>query len=96
MLIFNPYTFILLFVSLQILPLESRPGDQNLDWCFSCVVIAAPSNGKKIEQKDDGLPVDIKLPIKHVLSRELQVYAIYLFFLLIYLVLILQLIEIFL
>lgn len=37
-------------------------------------VIAAPSDGKKFEQKDDGLPVDIKLPIKHVLSRELQLY----------------------
>ncbi|KAK9284593.1 hypothetical protein L1049_023769 [Liquidambar formosana] len=37
-------------------------------------VIAAPSDGKKSEQKDDGLPVDIKLPVKHVLSRELQLY----------------------
>lgn len=37
-------------------------------------VIAAPSDGKKSQQKDDGLPVDIKLPVKHVLSRELQLY----------------------
>lgn len=37
-------------------------------------VITAPSNVKDYEQKDDGLPVDIKLPVKHILSRELQVY----------------------
>ncbi|XP_027352005.1 transcription initiation factor TFIID subunit 6 [Abrus precatorius] len=37
-------------------------------------VISAPSNVKKHEQKDDNLPVDIKLPVKHVLSRELQLY----------------------
>jgi len=36
-------------------------------------VISAPSDIKKHEQKDDNLPVDIKLPVKHVLSRELQV-----------------------
>ncbi|KAF5726486.1 TATA box-binding protein-associated factor [Tripterygium wilfordii] len=35
--------------------------------------IAAPSEGKRQEQKDE-LPVDIKLPVKHVLSRELQLY----------------------
>lgn len=28
----------------------------------------------KAEQKDDELPVDIRLPVKHVLSRELQLY----------------------
>ena len=39
---------------------------------FFSTVIAAPSDGKKNEQKDD-TPVDIKLPVKHVLSRELQV-----------------------
>ncbi|KAK7295715.1 hypothetical protein RJT34_18626 [Clitoria ternatea] len=37
-------------------------------------VISAPSDGKKHAQKDDNLPVDIKLPVKHVLSRELQLY----------------------
>lgn len=37
-------------------------------------VISAPSDIKKHEQKDDNLPVDIKLPVKHVLSRELQLY----------------------
>ncbi|PRQ52611.1 putative transcription factor Hap3/NF-YB family [Rosa chinensis] len=37
-------------------------------------VLAAPSDGKKYEQKDDGLPVELKLPVKHVLSRELQLY----------------------
>ncbi|KAJ9169995.1 hypothetical protein P3X46_018132 [Hevea brasiliensis] len=36
-------------------------------------VIAPPSDGKNSEQKDK-LPVDIKLPVKHVLSRELQLY----------------------
>ncbi|EXB78675.1 Transcription initiation factor TFIID subunit 6 [Morus notabilis] len=36
-------------------------------------VIAAPFDSKKDEQKDD-VPVDIKLPVKHVLSRELQLY----------------------
>lgn len=36
-------------------------------------VISAPSDIKKHEQKDDNLPVDIKLPVKHVLSKELQV-----------------------
>ncbi|EOX93399.1 hypothetical protein QUC31_004118 [Theobroma cacao] len=36
-------------------------------------VIAASSDGKTNEQKDE-LPVDIKLPVKHVLSRELQLY----------------------
>ncbi|TYH21088.1 hypothetical protein ES288_A04G015000v1 [Gossypium darwinii] len=35
--------------------------------------IEAPSDGKKAEYKEDGLSVDVKLPIKHVLSRELQV-----------------------
>lgn len=39
------------------------------------VVLATPSDGKKYEQKDDGLPVDLKLPVKHVLSRELQVHT---------------------
>ncbi|KAK5774911.1 hypothetical protein PVK06_042773 [Gossypium arboreum] len=34
--------------------------------------IEAPSDGKKVEYKEDGLSVDVKLPIKHVLSRELQ------------------------
>ena len=36
------------------------------------VVIAPPSDGKISEQNDE-FPVDIKLPVKHVLSRELQV-----------------------
>lgn len=42
-------------------------------FCSLSVVLAAPSDGKKYEQKDDGIPVDIKLPVKHILSRELQV-----------------------
>ncbi|KAM0930022.1 hypothetical protein ACQ4PT_001204 [Festuca glaucescens] len=37
--------------------------------------ISAPTENKRIEHvKDDGLPVDIKLPVKHILSRELQMY----------------------
>ncbi|GAV62413.1 TAF domain-containing protein/DUF1546 domain-containing protein [Cephalotus follicularis] len=36
-------------------------------------VIAAPADGKSYEQKD-GPPVEIKLPVKHILSRELQLY----------------------
>ncbi|KAH1156649.1 hypothetical protein GLYMA_18G290200v4 [Glycine max] len=40
----------------------------------SPLLISAPSDVKKHEQKDDNLPVDIKLPVKHVLSRELQLY----------------------
>lgn len=37
--------------------------------------LVAPSDTKKFDHsKDDGLPVDIKLPVKHVLSRELQLY----------------------
>jgi hypothetical protein len=36
--------------------------------------ISAPTENKRTEHvKDDGLPVDIKLPVKHILSRELQV-----------------------
>ncbi|KAI3920418.1 hypothetical protein MKX01_000757 [Papaver californicum] len=36
--------------------------------------LVAPSDTKKSEHKDDGLPADIKLPVKHILSRELQLY----------------------
>lgn len=38
------------------------------------VALAVYSDVKKSEYKEDGLPVDIKLPVKHVLSKELQVY----------------------
>ncbi|XP_066354812.1 transcription initiation factor TFIID subunit 6b-like [Miscanthus floridulus] len=31
-------------------------------------------NKRSEHGKDDGLPVDVKLPVKHVLSRELQMY----------------------
>lgn len=36
--------------------------------------ISMPSDNKKPEFKDEGALVDIKLPIKHLLSRELQLY----------------------
>lgn len=39
---------------------------------WTIAVISAPE-AKVPKQKEDGLPVDIKLPVKHVLSRELQV-----------------------
>lgn len=39
---------------------------------FLSTVILPPSDVKSSEQKDE-LPVDIKLPVKHILSRELQV-----------------------
>lgn len=37
--------------------------------------LAAVSDGKRSEYREDGLSVDIRLPIKHVLSRELQVHS---------------------
>lgn len=36
--------------------------------------LVVPPDNKKTEFKEDGLPVDIKRPVKHVLSRELQLY----------------------
>ncbi|CAK7349063.1 unnamed protein product [Dovyalis caffra] len=36
--------------------------------------VIAPSSGGNIDKQNDGFPVDIKLPVKHVLSRELQLY----------------------
>ncbi|CAK7324568.1 unnamed protein product [Dovyalis caffra] len=36
--------------------------------------IEAPSDAKKSDCKDDGLSVDVKLPVKDILSRELQLY----------------------
>ncbi|KAJ4725186.1 transcription initiation factor TFIID subunit 6-like [Melia azedarach] len=36
--------------------------------------VEAVSDGKRSEYREDGLSVDIRLPIKHVLSRELQLY----------------------
>ncbi|CAN1193409.1 Transcription initiation factor TFIID subunit 6 [Linum perenne] len=36
--------------------------------------VSAPADGKRSDLKEDGLPVDIRLPVKHVLSRELQLY----------------------
>lgn len=43
-----------------------------LSFLYSAIV--APADNKKLEhRKEDVLPVDIKLPVKHILSRELQV-----------------------
>ncbi|CAN4097166.1 unnamed protein product [Withania somnifera] len=36
--------------------------------------LAVASDNRKTEYKDDGVPVDIKVPVKHILSRELQLY----------------------
>ncbi|XP_048498471.1 transcription initiation factor TFIID subunit 6 isoform X2 [Beta vulgaris subsp. vulgaris] len=40
----------------------------------SVEAIAASSDGIKLEYKEEGLPIDVKLPVKQVLSRELQLY----------------------
>ncbi|XVF03740.1 hypothetical protein REPUB_Repub05bG0019700 [Reevesia pubescens] len=37
-------------------------------------LVEAQSDGKKAEYKEDGLSIDVKLPVKHVLSRELKLY----------------------
>nr|GMC49827.1 transcription initiation factor TFIID subunit 6-like [Ipomoea batatas] len=36
--------------------------------------LAAPQDNRMMEYKEDGGSVDLKLPVKHVLSRELQLY----------------------
>lgn len=36
--------------------------------------VEASSEMRKSEYKEDGLPVDVKLPVKHVITRELQLY----------------------
>ncbi|KAB1215129.1 Transcription initiation factor TFIID subunit 6 [Morella rubra] len=36
--------------------------------------VEAPSDCKKSEYTEDRLPIDIKAPVRHVLSRELQLY----------------------
>ncbi|KAG4150123.1 hypothetical protein ERO13_D05G375600v2 [Gossypium hirsutum] len=43
-------------------------------WNWHFAFHAAPSDGKMAEYKEDGLSVDVKLPVKPVLSRELQLY----------------------
>lgn len=40
---------------------------------FFSALVALSESKKSEHSKEDGLPVDIKLPVKHVLSRELQV-----------------------
>jgi len=45
---------------------------------FACpVLLAAPSEIRKSEYKEDGLSVDVKLPVKHLITRELQVYTLF-------------------
>ncbi|XP_017253377.1 transcription initiation factor TFIID subunit 6 [Daucus carota subsp. sativus] len=36
--------------------------------------LASPSDNKKAEYKDDEISADVKYPVKHALSRELQLY----------------------
>ncbi|CAH9063876.1 unnamed protein product [Cuscuta epithymum] len=36
--------------------------------------LAAPQDNRAMEYKEDGGSIDLKLPVKHVLSRELQLY----------------------
>ncbi|XP_059283569.1 transcription initiation factor TFIID subunit 6-like [Lycium ferocissimum] len=33
-----------------------------------------PADNRKTEYKEDGVPADLKIPVKHVLSCELQLY----------------------
>lgn len=49
-------------------------------FCALSAVIAAPSDGKKHEQKDDAVPVEIKLPVKHVLSGSFRYIICYIHF----------------
>ncbi|KAJ8542863.1 hypothetical protein K7X08_005386 [Anisodus acutangulus] len=37
-------------------------------------LVQLPADNRKTEYKEDGVPVDLKIPVKHVLSRELQLY----------------------
>ncbi|KAL3632703.1 Transcription initiation factor TFIID subunit 6 [Castilleja foliolosa] len=37
-------------------------------------MLSLPADNRNTEAKEDRLPIDLKLPIKHVLSRELQLY----------------------
>jgi len=39
------------------------------------MLLAASTEIKNSEYKEDRLPVDIKLPVKHVITTELQVYT---------------------
>jgi len=41
------------------------------------MLLAASTEIKNSEYKEDRLPVDIKLPVKHVITTELQVYTLY-------------------
>ncbi|XP_004500117.1 transcription initiation factor TFIID subunit 6-like isoform X2 [Cicer arietinum] len=36
--------------------------------------VEAPSEIRKTEYKEDALPVDVKLPVKHIITMELQLY----------------------
>lgn len=67
--VLRSYVWPILF---EILTLPSKVIWIAIMLCF--VALAAYSDVKKSEYKEDGIPVDIKLPVKHVLSRELQVY----------------------
>ncbi|KAL2944853.1 Transcription initiation factor TFIID subunit 6 [Bienertia sinuspersici] len=53
-------------------PLPRAPLDTSVS--VHWLAVEASSDGKKLEYKEDGMQIDIKLPIKHVLSRELQLY----------------------
>lgn len=41
------------------------------------MLLAATPEIRKTEYKEDGLPVDVKLPVKHIITTELQVYTSY-------------------
>ena len=40
---------------------------------FTFAALGVTSDGKKSDYKDDGLSIDVKPPVKDILSRELQV-----------------------
>lgn len=49
----------------------------NIDIFICPALLAAPSSEiRKSEYKEDGLSVDVKLPVKHLITRELQVYTL--------------------
>ncbi|XLT02502.1 hypothetical protein HN51_051853 [Arachis hypogaea] len=44
-------------------------------WLEADSVCGTPTEIRKLsEYKEDGIPVDIKLPVKHVITKELQLY----------------------
>lgn len=49
----------------------------DIDLVACPMLLAAPSDVRKSEYKEDGIPVDVKLPVKHLITRELQVDTLF-------------------